>query len=163
MPINTFHRAEMLDQLKLAAIEKQQSLEESRQDSISEFESVQQNISQTRQNARANEMQIYYQNVESQSNARSELNKGFDTLAAARIRIKYLRSKERLQSRKITNFTLMKKRYKEIKAEEIKQQQLDSQNRQAEVFNEAKKLVGNILPFRQKSNKELAQATKNTI
>jgi hypothetical protein len=163
MPINQINRAQLLDQLQSLATEKQESLEDARQDSISKYQSVEQSISQTRQNARANEIQRYNQNVESQYNTRRELNNGFDTLAASRNRIRYLSNKEKLQSRKITNFTLMKKRYKEIKAEEIKQQQLESQTRQAEVFDKAKELVNNMLPFRQKITLEAMKTIKNTI
>jgi hypothetical protein len=155
MPTNTIHRAQILDQLQSAAIEKQQSIEQAQQDSIAESQQARQGILTIRQNARASQTLLYNQNVQRQLNENRDLNNGFDSLATSKRRLIILRNKERLQSKKVTDYKLLKKNYLEIKSQEVKQQQEESQNRQNEITSKAREMLKNILPFRQKKLLEI--------
>jgi hypothetical protein len=158
MTTNTIHRAELLADLTSAATERQQVIEQERIDSINQAQDAQENINKISQNERVESMQQYRENMERQKIQNRQLSEGYESLDSSRARVKSLRRKESLQAQKITRYKKLQKRYIEIKSQEIKEREIEAQNRQTEVVIKAREIINNILPFRQKKMAEIYES-----
>jgi hypothetical protein len=163
MSINTIHRAEMLDLLKSTASEKQQSIRLARQDSIAEASDAQAKIANIRRTEKNENFQMYFDNIQRQRDRMNQLNQGLESYAESRAKILSLRRKESQQAQNVSKFTKLKKQYIALKAQEVKQQQVEAQNRQSEITVKAREMLNNILPFRQKQISEFDRLNKVTV